>query len=120
LGDVDAARGCVGGEDGDAVEERVVEALCDMADGEYEAALGKWRALRELVDDEMVGVNLAVCLLYVGKMQEVSAAMFSTALRMMCADVKLGQGIVGTARGLRSVLAYAALQSVDHVRALHG
>ncbi len=43
LGDVEAARGCVGeGEAGvEGVEERVVEALCDMADGEYEAALGK-------------------------------------------------------------------------------
>jgi hypothetical protein len=54
------------------VEGRVVAALCDMADGEYEAALGKWVTLREVVDDEMVGVNLAVCLLYVGRMQEVS------------------------------------------------
>lgn len=80
LGDVDAARACVGANadgggdgdgDGDGVEEKVVSALCDVADGEYEAALEKWRALREQVDDEMVGVNLAVCLLYVGKMQEV-------------------------------------------------
>jgi hypothetical protein len=54
------------------VEERVVRALCDMADGEYEAALEKWTDLKEAVDDEMVGVNLAVCLLYVGRMQEVS------------------------------------------------
>ncbi|KAL2153578.1 hypothetical protein VTH82DRAFT_4733 [Thermothelomyces myriococcoides] len=73
LGDVDAARACISTADadgGDGVEERVVSALCDMADGEYEAALEKWKALREQVDDEMVGVNLAVCLLYVGKMQE--------------------------------------------------
>ena len=28
-------------------------------------------ALRAETDDEMVGVNLAVCLLYVGRMQEV-------------------------------------------------
>jgi hypothetical protein len=54
------------------VEERVVRALCDMADGEYEAALESWTELTETVDDEMVGVNLAVCLLYVGRMQEVS------------------------------------------------
>jgi trafficking protein particle complex subunit 12 len=57
------------------VEGRVVAALCDMADGEYEDALGKWVALREVVDDEMVGVNLAVCLLYVGRMQEVSSCL---------------------------------------------
>ncbi|KAK0726432.1 hypothetical protein B0T21DRAFT_403484 [Apiosordaria backusii] len=56
LGDVDAARGCVLVGEGREVTrgERVVLALCDMADGEY----------------EMVVVNLAVCLLYVGKMQE--------------------------------------------------
>jgi hypothetical protein len=74
LGDVEAARRCVrtgDGGDEEGVEERVVGALCDMADGEYEVALGKWTALREEVDDEMVGVNLAVCLLYVGRMQEV-------------------------------------------------
>ncbi|KAL2138689.1 hypothetical protein VTI28DRAFT_6362 [Corynascus sepedonium] len=73
LGDVDAARACVAADwdgNGDGVEHRVVSALCDMADGEYETALGKWRSLREEVNDEMVGVNLAVCLLYVGKMQE--------------------------------------------------
>ncbi|KAK4233499.1 hypothetical protein C8A03DRAFT_38788 [Achaetomium macrosporum] len=72
LGDVEAARECVSAEDGveEGVEERVVSALCDMADGEYEVALGKWTALREEVDDEMVAVNLAVCLLYVGRMQE--------------------------------------------------
>ncbi|KAJ4289408.1 hypothetical protein N0V88_006888 [Collariella sp. IMI 366227] len=52
------------------VEERVVSALCDMADGEYELAFGKWTALRKESDDEMVGVNLAVCMLYVGKMSE--------------------------------------------------
>jgi hypothetical protein len=72
LGDVEAARGCLGDGEGNQVEEKVVEALCEMAEGDYEAALGRWRELREAVDDEMVGVNLAVCLLYVGKMQEVS------------------------------------------------
>ncbi|KAJ8127919.1 hypothetical protein O1611_g5717 [Lasiodiplodia mahajangana] len=46
-----------------------------MADGEYEGALEKWRGLREEmardgVKDEMVGVNLAVCLLYTGRMPE--------------------------------------------------
>ncbi|KAK4125736.1 hypothetical protein N657DRAFT_688424 [Parathielavia appendiculata] len=72
LGDVSAARGCVGAGDGveDGVQERVVTALCDMADGDFEAALGKWAELKEKVDDEMVGVNMAVCLLYVGRMQE--------------------------------------------------
>ncbi|KAK4651939.1 hypothetical protein QC762_606920 [Podospora pseudocomata] len=73
LGDVDAARGCVMNGEGRGVTrgEKVVLALCDMADGEYEEAVAKWRELEEEEEgDEMVMVNLAVCLLYVGRMQE--------------------------------------------------
>lgn len=82
IGDADAARWCVGQGQGHGnaqtqadVSARVVDALADMADGEYGAALGKWQALREEmardgVEDEMVGVNLAVCLLYTGRMAE--------------------------------------------------
>lgn len=69
LGDVDAARRCVTpGLDGD----QVISALCDMADGNYEAALSSWKELKgQMAGDEMVAVNLAVCLLYTGKMEEV-------------------------------------------------
>lgn len=71
LGDADAARGCARGLPGKG--EQVVDALCAMADGEYATALEIWRELREEgTEDEMVGVNMAVCLLYVGRMQEVS------------------------------------------------
>ncbi|SPQ20316.1 36663546-acb3-4b92-8769-11ea2c2351be [Thermothielavioides terrestris] len=75
LGDVEAARGCIADKHGvvGSVEEKVVRALCDMADGEYDAALSGWTALREEVDDEMVAVNMAVCLLYVGRMHEGKA-----------------------------------------------
>ncbi|ROW04548.1 hypothetical protein VMCG_04964 [Cytospora schulzeri] len=68
LGDTAAARRCV--QEGDS-GERVVTALCAVADGEYEAALAMWKELNEEMDgDEMVAVNLAVCLLYTGKMEE--------------------------------------------------
>ncbi|KAK0636457.1 hypothetical protein B0T17DRAFT_519184 [Bombardia bombarda] len=77
LGDVDAARECVETERADETAERVVAALCDMADGEYEAALAQWGELRGQSDDEMVGVNMAVCLLYVGRMQEGRALLES-------------------------------------------
>ncbi|KAI0520892.1 hypothetical protein F5B22DRAFT_598709 [Xylaria bambusicola] len=75
LGDVDAARRCMGNGVGAETSERVVDALADMADGEYAVAIDKWRALRDEmsengVEDEMVGVNLAVCLLYTGRMSE--------------------------------------------------
>jgi hypothetical protein len=73
IGDTEAARRCVGD---DAVGERIVSALCDMADGEFEAALPKWQRLKgELDGDEMVLVNMAVCLLYVGRMPEVSSSL---------------------------------------------
>lgn len=69
LGDTDAARQCVKeGEAGD----KIIGALCEMASGKYESALSRWKELREeMAGDEMVSVNLAVCLLYTGKMDEV-------------------------------------------------
>lgn len=71
VGNTDEARKVVG--QGSA-GNKVVLALADMADGNFEAALGRWRALKEgeEKEDEMVGTNMAVCLLYMGKMDEVS------------------------------------------------
>ena len=78
LGDVDAARGCVrsvGDSEGpsDDMAERITNALCDMADGKYSEALSQWEELSKVSDDEMIGVNRGVCLLYVGRLQEVSS-----------------------------------------------
>lgn len=78
LGDTEAARRSVqdSGEDGKHAE-RVITALCQMADGEYDAALQSWQDLKGEFADEMVGVNLAVCLLYTGKLTEVRLALLS-------------------------------------------
>ncbi|KAK3339560.1 hypothetical protein B0H65DRAFT_303595 [Neurospora tetraspora] len=75
LGDVDAARKCVKPEQSsegpsDDMTERILNALCDMADGKYSEALNQWEELSKVSDDEMVGVNRGVCLLYVGRLQE--------------------------------------------------
>lgn len=77
LGDVEAARRCVRSaeDEAESTSERIVNALADMADGEYKTALEEWEALKSTMEengehDEMVGVNLAVCLLYTGKMAE--------------------------------------------------
>ena len=58
-------------------------------------------ALRAETDDEMVGVNLAVCLLYVGRMQEVRGWCFvvlavdrHAGCPMMAADVKQGRALL--------------------------
>jgi tetratricopeptide (TPR) repeat protein len=74
LGDVDAARACVGQEAGEG--GKVVLALAEMADGEYESAAGIWEELVSSDDDEnekaMYKQNLAVCYLYLGRMDSVS------------------------------------------------
>ncbi|KAG6026707.1 hypothetical protein E4U41_001195 [Claviceps citrina] len=56
LGDVEKARQCAAQSCRDVAEkQKVIMALCDMADGDYEAALGKWQELKEhLAGDEMV------------------------------------------------------------------
>lgn len=82
LGDVEAARRSVRDGKGGETGEQIVDALADMADGEYGSALEKWKALKAGMDekgvhDEMVGVNLAVCLLYTGNMTEVSTCILS-------------------------------------------
>ncbi|KAF4447993.1 Tetratricopeptide repeat protein 15 [Fusarium austroafricanum] len=71
LGDADSARDCARqAMENDENAEKLILALCDMADAEYETALEAWKELKESMDDEMVGVNTAVCLLYLGRIQE--------------------------------------------------
>ncbi|CAI4212124.1 unnamed protein product [Parascedosporium putredinis] len=73
IGNADEARRVVSGS-GSSLNagDKTVLALADMADGEFETALDKWRAIEEGEGemDEMVGMNTAVCLLYLGKMEE--------------------------------------------------
>ncbi|GKU04189.1 putative protein5 [Fusarium langsethiae] len=76
LGDVDSARNCARqAVSSDENVEKLILALCDMADSEYESALDAWKELKETMDDEMVGVNTAVCLLYLGRIQEGRAVL---------------------------------------------
>lgn len=86
LGNAAKARECAArcsGEHDGAHTDTLIQALCDMADADYEAALGKWQGLRETLGagDEMVGVNTAVCLLYLGRMHEASLYHSMLALR---------------------------------------
>jgi trafficking protein particle complex subunit 12 len=76
LGDVDAARVCIsGGEEGQ--EGKVILALANMADGEYEKGVEIWEDLlssdAEGGEKAMWKQNLAVCFLYLGRMDSVSS-----------------------------------------------
>lgn len=73
LGDTRNAKACASqcSESAENIEN-IILALCDMADSNYEAALQKWQEFDSSAADEMVGVNQAVCLIYLGRIQEVS------------------------------------------------
>lgn len=116
VGNPEEARGVVRGEAG----EKIVTALAEMADGEFGAALERWRELRgnEGEEDEMVGMNMAVCLLYMGKMDEVSRAGELPASRKETDDV-LGQGTFGRPRQQGLLFSHSAVEPVDHVRTLY-
>jgi trafficking protein particle complex subunit 12 len=87
--------------------EKVVDALCDMADGEYEAALAKWEEPKDESEDEMVGVNMALCWLYVGRMHEVSLT-GQTAYRKLLTIFMQGkafiESLVASSRSSRTLL----------------
>ncbi|KAK8143906.1 hypothetical protein G3M48_006563 [Beauveria asiatica] len=71
LGDAESARACARQcADNAETTEGIILALCDMAEANYEGALARWHALRAALDDEMVSVNTAICLLYLGRIVE--------------------------------------------------
>ncbi|KAK7429372.1 hypothetical protein QQZ08_004185 [Neonectria magnoliae] len=71
LGNADSARECAQqGTSNNQDADKIILALCDMADANYDSALEQWKDLKETTDDEMVGVNMGVCLLYLGRIQE--------------------------------------------------
>ncbi|KAL9062401.1 MAG: hypothetical protein Q9157_008953, partial [Trypethelium eluteriae] len=76
VGDVKTARRYLGLENGEMYtedgEKAVMNALVKVAEGDYNGALTEWQKLREQIpENEMVYQNLAVCLLYTGRISEV-------------------------------------------------
>jgi hypothetical protein len=70
LGDVAAARKCIVS---DSEGDKVVAALSDMADVKCGNAVEAWKKLCESdKSNSLYSQNLAVCLLYTGRMDEVS------------------------------------------------
>ncbi|PVH78366.1 hypothetical protein DL98DRAFT_590487 [Cadophora sp. DSE1049] len=87
IGDVEAARSCVigsnSGSEGDegriSTEQKVILALANMADSEFERAVEGWRSLIDSAGADGEGdegekamwrQNLGVCYLYLGRMDE--------------------------------------------------
>ncbi|KAF2852346.1 hypothetical protein T440DRAFT_467040 [Plenodomus tracheiphilus IPT5] len=74
VGDIQAARRCLSHATAQAPDELIdstLHALVQLADSDYEAAASSFRDLHEKIpDDAMVAQNLAVCLLYTGRIQD--------------------------------------------------
>ena len=90
IGDVERARHCLSQTDQQRDRpDAYLRALCDMADGDYEAALNGengWLANQESHDgikgSALIKQNIAGCYLYTGKIQEASSEMQSTRSRL--------------------------------------
>lgn len=124
LGDSERARECARlcSKGVDSVnKEDILLALCDMADANYEAALQRWQEIRLSSDDEMLSINAAVCLLYLGRMPEVRcySLFWILFLSKFWLILWAGPQYFGGNRRCRPVITYAALQPVDNVRTLH-
>jgi tetratricopeptide (TPR) repeat protein len=121
LGDADQARECAkecaGGPEEAENTEVLIQALCDMADAEYEASLANWERLQDL-DDEMIAINTAVCLLYLGRMSEVGCPQVIPT-QYARSHRKPGSRNTGEANRSRTNFTYTSFQPINNVRALH-
>jgi tetratricopeptide (TPR) repeat protein len=73
IGDLDAASQ-VFGDANETKEAALLKPLISMSDGRFADAVAEWRILgedRTRTDGALVAQNLAVCLLYIGKLDEV-------------------------------------------------
>ena len=71
LGNVAAARTCLESQDGSDGAYASLRPLLSMAEGHYDAAVDEWRALLSTSPSAIATQNLAVCLLYTGRLDEV-------------------------------------------------
>jgi len=73
IGDVDAARKLLGMEP--QISESLLNPLLSMAEGRYSDAVTEWKTIRGCQGgkegEALITQNLAVCLLYIGKLNEV-------------------------------------------------
>jgi tetratricopeptide (TPR) repeat protein len=79
IGDLDAAERAFG-DSRESKEAALLKPLLSMSEGRSQDAVTEWRALYEDTqrsDNALVGQNLAVCLLYSGRLDEVCQAISS-------------------------------------------
>lgn len=99
---------------------KIILALCDMADSNYEAALQKWQEFDSSMADEMIGVNQAVCLIYLGRIQEVNIALTLFMWKQYVLTCFAGAGNIREIGRLGAVVAYPVIQSLDDIRTMLG
>jgi len=81
IGDVDAAREYVEftqNTEGQTTSSSVLRPLLSMAEGRYDSAVGQWKDLCDHSSEQesaMITQNLAVCLLYTGRIDEVHVSL---------------------------------------------
>lgn len=81
IGDVDAAREYVESTqrtEGQTTSSSVLRPLLSMAEGRYDNAVGQWKDLNDHSSEQgsaMITQNLAVCLLYTGRIDEVHVSL---------------------------------------------
>ncbi|KAH3973292.1 hypothetical protein HBI26_105060 [Parastagonospora nodorum] len=76
VGDIAAARRCLSSATSSTLTNATLTALLHLADSDFEAATTAFRALYdEHPDDAMVAQNLAVCLVYTGRISEAKTVL---------------------------------------------
>lgn len=79
LGDLASAKNCIEaatGTDSGRILQAALQPLLSMAEGRYDDAINEWKDILANSESIMATQNLAVCLLYVGRIEEVSKAIF--------------------------------------------
>lgn len=74
LGDLTAAKRCIEAAEGansGRIPSAALQPLLSMAEGRYEDAISEWKGTLTHSESIMATHNLAVCLLYAGRMEEV-------------------------------------------------